>query len=197
MANPVKQEATSAAVKTRAPSEKLLSSRWNFHANFVMNFIIFTGAVALGSMRFRGAWVALLIAVSSGYCSWGLIEYTLHRYVFHGRQSFASRGHALHHKEPQALVAVPFFTGFAVAVLLWLLLPLCLSEATTFFYIAGMTVGYTSYGILHYLMHQMTFRGARLSALQRHHEAHHRYARSNFGITSRYLDRLMGTLRET
>jgi len=174
-------------------SERLL--RWNLRASFAMNLIILFTASTLGVSRFRGAWVPAFAAATSGYFSWSWIEYSLHRWIFHGKPSPAARGHALHHREPSAPIATPFFTGLTVAILLWLGLGRVLSAATTLFYISGMTVGYTAYGSIHYMFHQRIFRSPWLARLQRHHEIHHRYARTNFGITNRFIDRLMGTLR--
>ena len=89
----------------------------------------------------------------AGLAGWSLIEYAMHRFVFHGIEPF-QRMHGEHHRRPQALIATPTVLSLAlILVLVWLPATLLggvwLAGGATL----GVAVGYFAYGVIHHAVH--------------------------------------------
>jgi dihydroceramide fatty acyl 2-hydroxylase len=165
--------------------------------------------VVLGSLGYglvRGITTPLTAALSvaGGFLVWCLMEYSLHRFFFHweGNGPLTRRMHDIihgyHHQypdDPLRLVmplgaSIPL--GMVVAALLWTLD----RPAMTLPMFAGIVIGYLVYDYMHWAVHARqpaTNWGKRMRA---HHMAHH-FAdpEKNFGISHRWLDALVGTLK--
>ena len=165
--------------------------------------------IVVGSLGFgliRGITTPLLatLSVVGGFLIWCLMEYSLHRFFFHweGNGPWTRRLHDIihgyHHRypdDPLRLVmplgaSIPL--GIAVAGLLWWLdrpavaLPL----------FAGIVMGYLVYDYTHWAVHARPPVTAWGTQLRAHHMAHHFAAPDkNFGISHRWLDAIVGTLR--
>jgi 4-hydroxysphinganine ceramide fatty acyl 2-hydroxylase len=126
-----------------------------------------------------------------------LVEYLLHRYIFHGpRQNMAQTGHLMHHEEPRALIGTPWLLTQAmwwsiacVAVFL-LKIPYALS------FMAAFITGYVGYAIVHHHIHHHS-RLRWFKKLQIHHNIHHRWPNVNYGVTSPLWDIVFGTLHQS
>jgi dihydroceramide fatty acyl 2-hydroxylase len=148
---------------------------------------------------------SILLLCLTGVLSWGLIEYSLHRLVFHfdaqsekGR-NFVYRMHLYHHANPKTMDDL-----FAS---LWLSLPLALCycllalaltrswQAVVYLYI-GLTAGYFSYEFLHYQAHHRAPRLRVFRYLKTYHLLHHHQSSAlRFGVTSPLFDYLFGTFQ--
>ncbi len=140
----------------------------------------------------RLGWVAMCIA---GIGLWTLAEYIIHRYVLHHVPYFRSM-HDVHHTEQQALVGTPFWMSaifFVVGSFLpaYLLLGSFLATALT----AGLMIGYFWYAFVHHVIHHWHLRhDSYLYTLKRRHAMHHYTDEGgNFGVTSSFWDRVLGT----
>lgn len=155
--------------------------------------------------------VALSVAV--GALLWTLIEYVLHRYLFH----LAPRGpvssflyfqsHGIHHQYPDDFyrllmvppVSVPlaglFYLGFRAA------LPAAMLPGA----FAGFIVGYLAYDYIHFAVHHFKppraawaapvarwFKAARRRHLVHHFDDHAR----GFGVSTALWDHVFGTVAE-
>jgi len=149
----------------------------------------------------------ILILVLSGVLTWGLIEYCLHRLIFHfdartekGR-NFVYGMHLSHHANPKS--KDDLFTSLRVS------LPIALSycavawallrswQATVYLFI-GLTAGYFSYEFLHYQAHHSAPRSRLFRYLKRYHLLHHHQNSAlRFGVTSPVFDYLFGTFQST
>jgi sterol desaturase/sphingolipid hydroxylase (fatty acid hydroxylase superfamily) len=142
------------------------------------------------------SWALVYLA---GFLAWTLIEYLLHRFVFHHAPVLA-RMHERHHDEPLELIGTPAWVSVslgavAVAGPCWAMLGFDLGTAAT----AGMVTGYLYYVLIHYVIHHWQPRpGSYLSRIRRWHALHHHFAdEGNFGVTTTFWDHVLGTALES
>lgn len=142
--------------------------------------------------------VVWLSLYAIGLVGWTLIEYLLHRLVFHHAPVFSAI-HARHHHAPQELIGTPGWASvllglMAVAGPSWVVFGFDLGTAVT----AGLVTGYLWYVFVHYATHQFTpRRGCYLyRARLRHALHHHRSDEGNFGVTTGIWDAVFGTAIE-
>lgn len=135
----------------------------------------------------------------SGLFTWTLLEYLLHRFVFHERRlgKTLGREHARHHgrvswfapwssKLCLAAVILPPI-GAAVALLG--------GPETSGACLAGITAGWLSYEWLHRRIHVSAPHGPYGRWTRRHHLVHHlEHPNRNYGVTSPLWDWVFGTL---
>jgi len=141
-----------------------------------------------------------------GLCIWTLVEYGLHRFLFHldfylpdNRVGITLHFllHGIHHYLPMdkyRLVMPP-------ALFLILATPFWRLAHTVFFYnwyaatavYCGGIFGYVCYDMTHYFLHHKTL-PAYWRELKKYHLQHH-FAdfQNGFGVTSRFWDRIFGT----
>jgi sterol desaturase/sphingolipid hydroxylase (fatty acid hydroxylase superfamily) len=146
---------------------------------------------------------ASVFLFTSGVMLWTLLEYLLHRFVFHltphGRLGvlFGYVIHGVHHAFPEdrRRWLMPPIVSVPVAMLLFLVLRLLIGSASPLV-LAGATFGYLAYDLLHYACHAGAFRGRVLRYLRQHHLTHHfRTPEARFGVSSPLWDRVFGTVR--
>lgn len=138
-----------------------------------------------------------LLVVCLGFAGWTLIEYFVHRVIYHNVPYFRDL-HAAHHAEPAAHIGAPPIIGI-VLILMVFFTPI----VTTSFIVAsglttGMLAGYMTYMLVHHAAHHWrlppTFW---LTRIGRHHALHHHHSEQcNFGITTSIWDRMLGTAFE-
>lgn len=138
----------------------------------------------------------LPLAGLAGLLLWTLIEYAMHRFVFHGVEPF-QRLHAEHHRRPLALIATPTLVSVVlISVLVWLPATLTggfwLGSAATL----GVTLGYFVYGVIHHGVHHWRAKGAWMRQCKRQHAIHHHNPRINYGVTMRWWDRAFGSIQK-
>ncbi len=143
--------------------------------------------------------------VPLGWVTWQLLEYWIHRKFFHweGTGPFTRRLHDIvhgyHHQYPddaQRLVmplgaSIPLASAIAGA--LWLLD----RPSATVPYFAGIVLGYLFYDFTHWSTHYRTPRTAWGKAIRSHHMAHHFACPDrNYGISHRWIDVVLGSLKK-
>jgi sterol desaturase/sphingolipid hydroxylase (fatty acid hydroxylase superfamily) len=170
-------------------------SKCLYFGDFVACPIVIIGlaAVALAG-RDIGAvtlWVAALLA---GAGAWTLVEYLVHRWLYH-RVPFFEKFHDAHHASPRALIGTPSFVSIAIVVAVFLvpLLPIGLVAASGF--ASGALLGYIGYMLVHHLSHHGKLRpGTLLYRARIRHLAHHyRGSSGNYGVTTSFWDRVFST----
>lgn len=149
--------------------------------------------------------VVVLLLLVSGLLSWGLIEYALHRFVFHhDARSEAGRrlvyaAHLSHHEDPGAAdrlfaslrMSAPIAAGY------WLLAWGATGSwrAASYLFV-GLVAGYFYYEWLHYQAHHGRPRLRPFRYLRGYHLLHHhRTPGLRFGVTSPLFDLAFGTFR--
>lgn len=138
-----------------------------------------------------------------GIAIWTLLEYTLHRFLFHARTSTYWMNtlhyllHGCHHKHPQdpnRLVFPPLLNIiFSVAIVT----PFTyfLSESVVYTMYGGGLLGYVCYDVTHFWLHfGFPTKFETFYKMRRYHLAHHfKNPSQGFGITNTLWDRILGT----
>lgn len=178
-----------------------------FRGHPALPFVLVSPLIGWCLMRYgeapvHGALASLGLFVA-GALSWTLLEYLMHRFLFHFPASgdpgkvttFIVHGH--HHRhpdEPSRLAATPVQFG-SLGLLMWGVWQLALGDAWTIA-MAGTMAGYLAYEAVHHLVHHEPRGPAWLEALRRHHMAHHHEdAESRWGISSPLWDWVFRTHR--
>jgi sterol desaturase/sphingolipid hydroxylase (fatty acid hydroxylase superfamily) len=139
--------------------------------------------------------VIWVIVYGSGLVAWTLIEYLLHRVLFH-HAPVLSQIHERHHHSPLDLIGTPAWVSVLVGIIVvaipsWAVLGFGLGTAAT----AGLVTGYLGYVFIHYATHHWRPRknSYLYRARQRHARHHHLSNSGNFGVTSGVWDHVFGT----
>nr|GMD05407.1 dihydroceramide fatty acyl 2-hydroxylase FAH1-like [Ipomoea batatas] len=153
--------------------------------------------------------VALMVVF--GIFVWTLLEYTLHRFLFHIKtKSYWGNTmhyllHGFHHKHPMdglRLVFPPAATAILCVLVseallsqFWNILALMATPSTTPALFGGGLLGYVMYDLTHYYLHHGQPTSEVPKLLKKYHLNHHfRIQNKGFGITSALWDRVFGTL---
>ncbi|KAI8089129.1 uncharacterized protein BX664DRAFT_332253 [Halteromyces radiatus] len=143
-----------------------------------------------------------------GVFFWTLLEYGLHRFLFHLDDFLPDHPiallvhftlHGIHHYMPMdrlrlvmppALTIVISFPIFKLANVLFM-------AATAHAFMAGAFFGYVCYDMVHYYLHHAKVMELHFKEMKRYHLAHHyKDFESGFGITSKLWDYVFGTVLE-
>ncbi len=149
-----------------------------------------------------------LAFVPLGVFSWTLLEYILHRFLFHFvpspdsefQRDFAWLIHGVHHDYPwdaDRLVMPPVATAVVVSMLFPLLWPLhhLFTIGGLFAVYAGLILGYVGYDLVHYDLHHGKAYTSFGRFMRRYHNGHHFATHDlRFGITSPLWDLVFGTI---
>ena len=162
---------------------------------YFADFAIYLVAIVLLSIYlvdFAPAQILSSIALSvlAGLALWSLIEYVMHRLIFHGVEPF-QRMHGAHHHHPQDLIATPTLISAALILLLvWLPATLLVGFWSGCGVTLGVTTGYFAYGVIHHAVHHWRSRSAWMRQRKRLHAIHHRFPHCNYGVTMSLWDYL-------
>ncbi len=144
-----------------------------------------------------------LLFIPAGILTWTLIEYVLHRFLFHlefkGQAGllFHRIVHGAHHEVPNDpyRVGTPLGISIPFAAIFGLIFYILLGDSFYPFY-AGVLQGYVIYEYMHYAAHHVKSKRPWFMRLKRHHLLHHHSKQavgSNFGVSSAVWDRVFGT----
>jgi sterol desaturase/sphingolipid hydroxylase (fatty acid hydroxylase superfamily) len=173
----------------------LSASRTNYWLSYVIDA---SCAVVLGYLGVRNSphWAAPLLLFGAGACVFTFVEYALHRWLFHAPGNPFGAVHQSHHARPAEPTALPFPSSPAAALVLWSLLSPLLGPQATYFVLCGLLTAYFYYAVLHHLQHSVRIKAVRIRWLRTRwiaHAVHHGRLNSNFGVTSSFWDRVLGT----
>jgi sterol desaturase/sphingolipid hydroxylase (fatty acid hydroxylase superfamily) len=137
--------------------------------------------------------VTALVAFALAFPVGTLVEYVLHRWVLHGRRrSFVAHRHRLHHKSNAADTLWGDFRDFSLGAVPVCWLGFLHSPAAG----VGFLLGCAGYVFLLALVHKLSHErpGVVFWMSRNSHELHHgETPRHNFGIVTRFWDRVFGT----
>ena len=159
-------------------------SRRSYYADFVLvpGTIIAVSAMAFG---------ATVILFLSGIAAWTLTEYILHRFLFHGAMR---QQHGMHHRDQAAYIGAQGGFFLAIVVPLYVAMAWGIGVAVATATTAGYLIGYLAYLLIHDAMHHSDiYPGNWLYAQMQRHVGHHKNARSNFGVSTDFWDRVFFT----
>ncbi len=146
--------------------------------------------------------VTTVLMFCIGMVTWTLMEYFIHRYIFHMTAESEKRAklqytlHGVHHEFPKdkERLAMPPIVSITIATLLLFLFRLFLGDFV-FSFLPGFLVGYASYLSVHYMIHSFQPPKNFLKALWVNHSIHHYKNGENvFGVSSPLWDYIFGTM---
>ena len=137
-----------------------------------------------------------------GWFLFSLVEYAVHRYLYHLPATTAKRAkiqytlHGVHHEFPKdkTRLAMPPIVTVFVASLLFFIFKLVFGS-WAFGVLAGFTFGYATYLFVHYSIHAYAPPKHFLKVWWTHHSQHHyRQDEVAFGVSSTLWDNIFGTM---
>jgi dihydroceramide fatty acyl 2-hydroxylase len=190
--------------KTTRQERRAHINRVELYKPFVFYAVVLAAlnAAAFAS-RAEFSATASLASLAAGLLSWGLVEYSIHRWILHrvppadGAGVPGNRTHLAHHADPNALdrLNVQLSESLPICVVYFLTAWALTGDlrAAVFAY-DGLMLGYFFYEYLDYQAHHGAARGPVVRYFRRYHLLHHHYdARVRFGVTSPLFDYLFGT----
>lgn len=118
-----------------------------------------------------------------GLVLWTLLEYAVHRWLFHG---VLSKYHRHHHDAPTVPRPIPLWAlAIPLLAIFWLSTPLGL----------GVLTGLVIYEAVHVYIHHGVSEHPWLLKLHARHLEHHRNPHLNYGLTTNIWDRVFKTLK--
>jgi sterol desaturase/sphingolipid hydroxylase (fatty acid hydroxylase superfamily) len=127
--------------------------------------------------------------VLAGIVAWTLLEYLVHRFVFH-RHAVGQRLHQLHHDHPsdpdaeRSSLSTPLL-AFPIGYLL--IGAAGVEDGSAIF--AGLLLGYLAFIVVHYAVHRWPIEpGSWLYPAKLRHLTHHCLENCNFGVTTIFWD---------
>lgn len=150
----------------------------------------------------RGTFAGALLG---GLASWTLLEYVLHRWVFHFTPSPNSQFaqdvhfliHGVHHDWPHDAdrLVMPPIMSVLLAVVLGYPIFLVLGPRVFDPFFAGLVIGYIWYDMTHYAVHHVKPRTEAGAKLRKHHYLHHfKTPEARYGVSTPLWDIVFGTL---
>lgn len=154
---------------------------------------------------------AVVAQMAAGWFVWTLLEYWLHRTLFHWTpptswgERFHFILHGVHHQwyRDRFRLVMPPAASIAIGVVVWggvlaagALLSPVVAPTWTWGAFAGIMCGYLAYDMIHYYVHHGKPTTAMMKALRSHHAKHHHnaeYAEKKFGVSTTLWDHVFGT----
>jgi sterol desaturase/sphingolipid hydroxylase (fatty acid hydroxylase superfamily) len=171
---------------------RLSRTRVNYWLEPVVDAALGGILLAAALRRHLPAANAVLLLVL-GLFVFSLMEYVVHRWVFHGPPQPMARGHASHHLDPLGYEALPFFVPALVLAAVTGLCALIMPVPDAWALASGIAFGYVGYGIGHFTIHHRRFRHPLVRRWAARHHIHHHHPERNFGVTSALWDTLFRT----
>ncbi|ETN67075.1 fatty acid hydroxylase [Anopheles darlingi] len=145
--------------------------------------------------------IELYVHLVVGCLAWTLLEYSLHRWVFHldpkhnrFLQTFHFLIHGQHHKVPFDPYRLVFPVPPAIVLTTIFYQPIYYLFPYPRITLAGGLIGYLIYDMIHYYLHYGSPAGGHLYHMKRYHYSHHFvHHDQGYGISSDFWDKLFGT----
>jgi 4-hydroxysphinganine ceramide fatty acyl 2-hydroxylase len=149
---------------------------------------------------YPSVWLTMAVFLG-GFMLWTLVEYLLHRYIFHFItdsaivKRFHYTVHGVHHEYPldtERLVMPPVPSIFIAASFFGLFY--AMMGTYVYAFLPGFIIGYLLYASIHYAIHAYKPPKA-LNYWWRHHHLHHfKYPDKAFGVSTPLWDVIFGTM---
>lgn len=139
----------------------------------------------------------IALQVLLGYLAWTLVEYWLHRMVFHLRPSgprtarFHFLVHGVHHDYPwdETRLVMPLGASIGLCLLTYSAFRAALGSASMGASFGGFVMGYVLYDTVHWYVHAHSPRRGLLGWIRREHFLHHfKDPTTRFGVSCPWLD---------
>lgn len=165
--------------------------------NPIIHVITYGGAISIFAYLSQVGWKLTALFALIGLATWTLVEYLMHRFLFHIKPGkFQYMIHGVHHEYPRdkERLMMPPVPG-TILVLGFFAVFYILFKQYTYGFMAGFLLGYLGYTFIHYIVHtHKPVKG--LKFLWTHHLKHHNptYHDKAFGVSSPLWDYVFGTM---
>ncbi len=184
--------------------KKLVTQRLRHPVQPMLMYIPFGAILLYASLHHQPrAWSTVLALLIIGCLSWSIVEYVLHRFLFHISdvkepwKTLASGLHLDHHhnpEDPDKVLAPPLASLAFGAVVYLLFVLVSFSFSTGAILMVGLFAGYMIYEWVHYGAHHFKPKTKIGQYLRKYHLRHHyRYDDKAYGVTSPLWDMVFGT----
>jgi sterol desaturase/sphingolipid hydroxylase (fatty acid hydroxylase superfamily) len=166
-----------------------------YFADMFLCPLLVAGLAIFASTHFaKFALVEWGFVVIVGVVLWTLVEYAMHRFIYH-RVDLFKRYHEVHHASPQAYVGAPPGVGTGLIFLVSFAPLVELAPVLANGFTVGILSSYTIYMWVHHACHFWTpAPGGYLHRVRLQHSVHHyRDDGGNFGVTTAFWDRVFAT----
>lgn len=180
---------------SRSLANDMSKSRVNYWAAYLVDWSCVFVFAYLG-MRRHPSWTSILISLAVGLFVFSLVEYCIHRWLFHNKKSVFYPLHEAHHNQPEETASGLFPTSFLVLMPIWFLLADVLHVPGASFFLSGFSAGYVYFDTLHHLEHTVRINQIPFRWLQGRwaaHSVHHRLDETNFGVMTSLWDYVFRT----
>jgi sterol desaturase/sphingolipid hydroxylase (fatty acid hydroxylase superfamily) len=150
-------------------------------------------------------WLAIAGWFALGLLFWTLLEYVIHRWIFHyepttnwGRKLHFVV-HGVHHDYPNdaSRLVMPPVISLPLAVLFYVSFALIFGRGGPVVW-SGLVGGYLCYDMIHYATHHFSMKGRMTAWLKAYHLRHHfKDDHAGYGVSSPIWDYVFGTNRRT
>lgn len=168
---------------------------------FLLLYTVFTADQTTG-------YVFIPVCYVIGLFLWTLVEYTLHRFVFHfeprtkRQERISFLFHGVHHVQPMSKtrLVMPPAVSVPIGAISFGVLALTVGVLLgkwhwTYAIFAGLLSGYLCYDMMHYAMHHFRLRSKALKFVRKHHMQHHASTPDmRFGVSSPLWDYVFKTM---
>jgi sterol desaturase/sphingolipid hydroxylase (fatty acid hydroxylase superfamily) len=165
----------------------------NYWAEFGLDIPLGVVLILQGLRHHDSHSMEVFLTILLGLFFFSYLEYSVHRWLFHGSVQIIVQGHHLHHKNPQGYDALPFFLPSLVILGLTGVFALLMPPSYAFLLSGVMAFGYATYGLSHFSIHHTRFHQPLARRWAANHLIHHYHLESNFGVTTPLWDILLGT----
>lgn len=188
--------------KTRIFESDLLESMTRTHPAWPAVFWVPVTVMSLGYALREGTGIGVALGLFLlGTLAWTLVEYWLHRIVFHyipkspAIRRFYYLVHQVHHdQEEWDRLTAPVPLAMVIATPILAVLFLTLGPVLMWAFFAGFVVGYLAYDYIHFYTHFGKPKSRIGKGLRRRHQQHHHaYHERWFGVSSPLWDYVFGT----
>ena len=161
------------------------SSVFNYWAGYFSNtaIVLFLFSRAFVSGNTTPPVLTIISVFVLGLLGWTLIEYWLHRTLYHIGETKFVIGHLMHHEAPKALLGVPYYVTAVVYIPLYYGLTFFFDPAILGIAMSAIWLGYIGYCAVHHGTHHWKFKNKLFKYYKAHHIQHHHCDNRNFGIT--------------
>ena len=171
----------------------MAETRANRRAARAADVLISVALLTAGLLRTHTHPAGALLAVVSGLLLFTLVEYSFHRWMFHGSVPLFEPGHRRHHENPLGDDAMPFFLPPLAILAIVAVISLAMPAGFALLLTGGLATGYAIYGLSHDLIHNTRFRHPLSKRWAASHHIHHFHPDRNFGVSTPIWDIILGT----
>ncbi len=172
---------------------KMTKTPLNYWAEFAVDIPLGAALIFAGLRRNELNPPVVFLTILLGLFLFSIIEYSFHRWLFHGSVQLLVQGHRAHHENPLGYDSLPFFLPAVILLALTGVLVLLMPANYVFLVIGTITVSYATYGLSHFTIHHHRFHYTPARNWAANHQIHHYHPDTNFGVTTPLWDNLLAT----